>query len=129
MIEQPAEPAPPGPVLAEPDAPVSVSERLDFQERNAYWILDWERFAGRAAVEDQVRFDREWGALRRYATERGVRLFGDVAIYPSSYGYAGGLVIAGFGDGAWNLAITNLGDGNIALACSGVNRVALVQIK
>src|SRR5438874_2056968 len=41
--------------------------------------------------------------------------FGDVAIYPSSYGYAGGLVIAGFGDGAWNLAITNLGDGNIAL--------------
>src|SRR5947209_4461930 len=68
-------------LLAEPDAPVSVSERLDFQERNAYWILDWERFAGRAAVEDQVRFDREWGALRRYATERGVRLFGDVAIY------------------------------------------------
>jgi 4-alpha-glucanotransferase len=28
-----------------------------------------------------VRFEREWSALRRYATERGVRILGDVAIY------------------------------------------------
>ena len=37
--------------------------------------------AGRGAVADQVRFDREWGALRAYAAERGVRLIGDVPIY------------------------------------------------
>ena len=33
------------------------------------------------ALEDQVRFDREWNALRAYAAERGVRLIGDVPIY------------------------------------------------
>jgi 4-alpha-glucanotransferase len=32
-------------------------------------------------VEDQVRFEREWRALRAYAAERGVRLMGDVPIY------------------------------------------------
>jgi 4-alpha-glucanotransferase len=32
-------------------------------------------------VADQVRFEREWAALRRYASERGVRLIGDVPIY------------------------------------------------
>ena len=39
------------------------------------------RFAGRGAIADQVRFEREWGALRAYAAERGVRLIGDVPIY------------------------------------------------
>ena len=62
-------------------APVSASELLDFRESEAFWIDDWERYAGRDAVADQVRFEREWGALRRYANERGVRLIGDVAIY------------------------------------------------
>ena len=38
---------------------------------HGYWIGDWERFAGAGAVADQVRFEREWGALRRYARERG----------------------------------------------------------
>jgi 4-alpha-glucanotransferase len=33
------------------------------------------------AVADQVRFEREWSALRAYAGERGVRILGDVAIY------------------------------------------------
>jgi 4-alpha-glucanotransferase len=33
-----------------------------------------------------VRFDREWGALRAYAAERGVRILGDVAIYVSPGG-------------------------------------------
>jgi 4-alpha-glucanotransferase len=32
-------------------------------------------------LADQVRFEREWDALRRYAGSCGVRLFGDVAIY------------------------------------------------
>jgi 4-alpha-glucanotransferase len=68
-------------LLAEPRAPVSRSEELDFRERNAYWIEDWARLGPRGAVADQVRFDREWSALREHATARGVRLIGDVPIY------------------------------------------------
>jgi 4-alpha-glucanotransferase len=68
-------------LLAEPDAPVSAGEERAFRERAAYWIDDWERYAGDGAVADQVRFDREWGALRRYAAERGVQLIGDIPIY------------------------------------------------
>jgi 4-alpha-glucanotransferase len=70
-------------LLADRSAPVTSSECLDFCDRNAFWIGDWERFGGRGAVPDQVRFDREWAALRSYALDRGVRLFGDVAIYVS----------------------------------------------
>ena len=66
---------------AEPAAPVSQAERLDFREREASWIEDWARYAGRGAVADQVRFEREWSALRGYAAERGVRLIGDIPIY------------------------------------------------
>jgi 4-alpha-glucanotransferase len=62
-------------------APVSSEELLEFRDRHAAWIGDWERFAGRNAVADQVRFEREWTALREYALERGVGLIGDVAIY------------------------------------------------
>ena len=68
-------------LLAAPAAPVSQAEQLDFREREAGWIEDWARFAGRGAVADQVRFEREWTALRRHATGRGVRLIGDVPIY------------------------------------------------
>ena len=68
-------------LLAEPRAPVSKAEELDFRDRHAYWIADWERMSARGAVADQVRFDREWGALRRQAAERGVRIMGDVPIY------------------------------------------------
>src|SRR5918997_1220211 len=39
------------------------------------------RYGGRGALADQVRFDREWAALRRYALDRGVKLIGDVPIY------------------------------------------------
>jgi 4-alpha-glucanotransferase len=70
-------------LLAEPRAPVTAAEVAAFRERQEYWIGDWERFAGRGAIEDQVRFDREWGALRAYGAERGVRIMGDVAIYVS----------------------------------------------
>src|SRR4051794_21437611 len=68
-------------LLADPDAAVSADEETTFRERHAFWIGDWERFAGRGAVADQVRFDREWAKLRRYAADRGVRLIGDVPIY------------------------------------------------
>lgn len=68
-------------LLADRRAPVPAAEAAEFRERHAFWILDWERFGGRGGLADQVRFEREWDALRRYAGERGVRLFGDVAIY------------------------------------------------
>ena len=65
--------------LADPDARVTGRERDAFREVNGYWIEDWERAGG--SVADQVRFQREWTALRAYARERGVRLIGDVPIY------------------------------------------------
>ena len=68
-------------LLAEPDAPVSPDELEDFVARQAYWIADWAAFAGGDAIADQVRFEREWNALRAYAHERGVRLIGDLPIY------------------------------------------------
>jgi 4-alpha-glucanotransferase len=68
-------------LLADPDAPVPAGEVAAFRDREGYWIDDWERFAGEGAAEDQLRFDREWGALRGYAESRGVRLIGDMPIY------------------------------------------------
>jgi 4-alpha-glucanotransferase len=68
-------------LLAEPEAPVSSAELESFRAAHAFWIDDWERFAGAGAVADQVRFEREWSALRRYAAARGVRLIGDLPLY------------------------------------------------
>ena len=68
-------------LLQSPDARVTASEQLDFREREQYWIEDWISFAPAGALADQVRFDREWAALRLYAADRGVKLLGDVAIY------------------------------------------------
>ena len=59
-------------LLAEPDAPVSRAELARLRRRHAYWIGDWERWAGPGAAEDQVRFEREWQALRGYAAARGI---------------------------------------------------------
>jgi 4-alpha-glucanotransferase len=86
-------------LLAEPDAPVTRDELRRFRRRSAYWIEDWERYAGaksplgvagfaddassNSATADQVRFEREWQALRRYAAGRGVHLIGDIPIYVS----------------------------------------------
>jgi 4-alpha-glucanotransferase len=68
-------------LLAEPHAPVAAAEIDRFRERHAYWAVDWEEAGGDLA--DQVRFEREWTALREYAAARGVRLIGDVPIYPA----------------------------------------------
>src|SRR4051812_9621039 len=68
-------------LLADPSAPVSAAERNAFREKAADWIEDWIAFAGRDALDDQIRFDREWAALRTYAADRGVKLIGDVPIY------------------------------------------------
>ena len=68
-------------LLARPRARVSAAALADFRERNAYWIGDWARVAGRDAVADQVRFEREWGSLRDHANDRGVRIMGDLPFY------------------------------------------------
>jgi 4-alpha-glucanotransferase len=68
-------------LLAAPRAPVSSGELADFRERESFWIGDWERLGPRGAVAHQVRFDREWASLRAHASDRAVRLIGDVPIY------------------------------------------------
>jgi 4-alpha-glucanotransferase len=71
-----------GGLLAEPEANVSPRETSAFRRRHRYWIEDWIEHtcdAGEAAT--QVRFEREWTALRSYANERGVRIIGDLALY------------------------------------------------
>jgi 4-alpha-glucanotransferase len=71
-------------LLADPGAGVAAAEAVRFRERNAYWIDDWLAWAAEndgGTLEDQARFEREWQALRAYAAERGVRIFGDMPIY------------------------------------------------
>jgi 4-alpha-glucanotransferase len=70
--------------LARPRARVSSADLAAYRDRQAYWIDDWADFGG--SVEDQVRFDREWGALRSYAADSGVRIFGDMPIYVADGG-------------------------------------------
>jgi 4-alpha-glucanotransferase len=71
-----------GALLADNESPVSAAEEREFCRRQAFWIGDWTRFAGgRAALHDQIRFEREWAQLRGYAAARGVRLIGDLPIY------------------------------------------------
>jgi 4-alpha-glucanotransferase len=74
-------------LLGSPAATVSLDEEDAFRAKEAYWLPGWEAYAGggrgaaRRAVHDQVRFEREWSALRSYAQSAGVRLIGDVPIY------------------------------------------------
>lgn len=68
-------------LLAAPDAPVTAAELAAFRQREAYWIEDWVAYAGPGALADQVRFQREWDALRAHARARGVGIIGDLAIY------------------------------------------------
>jgi 4-alpha-glucanotransferase len=73
-------------LLEKPRARVTRAEEDEFRSRHSYWIDGWEKFAGDGAVADQVRFEREWGALRAYANDRGVRLIGDLPIYVAPRG-------------------------------------------
>ena len=68
-------------LLGDPEAEVTERELADFRARHAYWVDDWARHSGGESHADQVRFEREWLALRRYAASRGVRLIGDLPIY------------------------------------------------
>ncbi|HEY3540986.1 MAG TPA: 4-alpha-glucanotransferase [Gaiellaceae bacterium] len=73
-------------LLAEPKARVSTRELEDFVARHPYWVGDWAAFAGGEAIADQVRFEREWTALRTYARGRGIRIIGDLPIYVAQGG-------------------------------------------
>ena len=73
-------------LLALPEARVTAVEVEDFVARHPYWTGVWAGFAGEGAIADQVRFEREWRALRSYAAGRGVRLIGDLPIYVSDVG-------------------------------------------
>jgi len=75
-----------GGLLAEPEAPVGPAEALAFRARETAWLDDWSEFAGEGALDEQVRFAREWGALRTYASDRGVRVVGDLPIYVAAGG-------------------------------------------
>ncbi len=66
-------------LLARPRARVSRTDAQAFHEQHRYWVDDWLAYGG--SLDDQVRFEREWRALRSYAAARGIRLLGDVPIY------------------------------------------------
>ena len=66
-------------LLAAPRARVSRAERRELLERHAYWIEDWAAYAGGDAVDDQVRFEREWQALRPPPVREGPRAGGDTS--------------------------------------------------
>jgi 4-alpha-glucanotransferase len=70
-------------LLAEPEGAVTADEVAAFAERQTYWLDDYLRLTGGDALADQVRFEREWSALRAYARRRGVRLIGDLPIFIS----------------------------------------------
>jgi 4-alpha-glucanotransferase len=73
-------------LLEDSEAPVEVDELDAFVARHPTWIGEWAAFAGEHAVADQVRFEREWGALKAYANERGIGLIGDLPIYVAENG-------------------------------------------
>jgi 4-alpha-glucanotransferase len=68
-------------LLARPRARVTESDVDELVARHPFWTGDWATFAGSGALADQMRFEREWSAVRDYARGRGVRIFGDVPIY------------------------------------------------
>jgi 4-alpha-glucanotransferase len=63
--------------LEDPEAEVAPEEVESFAQRHAFWASSLPR----RMLPDQVRFEREWSALRAYAQNRGIGLIGDVPIY------------------------------------------------
>ncbi len=72
-------------LLAAPDATVSDEESRRFAARHG-WVEGWSRFAGAGSLAHQVRFDREWTALRSYANGRGIQILGDMPLYVARNG-------------------------------------------
>ncbi len=66
-------------LLEDPASPVSEQEMAAYAEEHAYWAGSWTAVGGDLA--DQVRFEREWRALRSFAADHGVRVLGDIPIY------------------------------------------------
>ena len=66
-------------LLEDPDAAVSRQDVAAYADEHAYWAGSWTAVGGDLA--DQVRFEREWSALRSFAADHGVRVLGDVPIY------------------------------------------------
>jgi len=50
-----------------------------FEEENAYWLEDYAVFS---ALKQYI-FYRQWFRLKSYANERGVKIIGDLPIYPA----------------------------------------------
>jgi 4-alpha-glucanotransferase len=73
-------------LLAEPRARVTSADIEEFVARHPFWTGDWAAFSGQGALADQVRFEREWNAVRDYARKRNVRIFGDIPIYVAQGG-------------------------------------------
>jgi 4-alpha-glucanotransferase len=72
-----------GALLFDPEARVDPSELRAFRRENGYWIESWVDHTGAPAdqvVAEQVRFRREWSAVRRHAHRRGIRIIGDLPI-------------------------------------------------
>jgi 4-alpha-glucanotransferase len=69
--------------LADPEAEVTRDELEEFRAQHAFWTGSLPD----RLLPDQVRFGREWSALRAHARDRGVRLIGDVPIYVAPGGY------------------------------------------
>jgi 4-alpha-glucanotransferase len=71
-----------GGLLADPEARVGARAAAAFRRRHGYWLDDWVSRSGDADEPAiQVRFEREWNALRAYANERGVGVIGDLPLY------------------------------------------------
>ncbi len=45
------------------------------------WLEEWISFAGEDERRAQIRFQREWHALKAYANGRGIQLIGDIPLY------------------------------------------------
>ena len=68
-------------LLAEPAAPVSKDEELDFRERKRAGSRTGRASPAAARSPTRSASNASGAALRGYANERGVRLIGDVPIY------------------------------------------------
>jgi 4-alpha-glucanotransferase len=66
-------------LLADPKARVTADDVEEYVARHPFWAGDWAAYGG--SLADQVRFDREWTALRAHARKQRVQIFGDVPIY------------------------------------------------
>ncbi|MBI2683808.1 MAG: 4-alpha-glucanotransferase [Actinobacteria bacterium] len=72
--------------VSDRSATVTSDEREEFVAREGRWIHAHTSRFGNASLDDQVRADREWIALRSRARERDIRIIGDLPIYVSANG-------------------------------------------